>query len=407
MPNIIKALKTKKPFSKTEYRAWNFSSTPEPNIEQNGSKQKLGETIKQGVSRALAGQKQGVSRALAGQKQGVSRAEAPRKQGVSRALATALAKTGETFTIPPESKELDLLLFLCDICIKTCSLKTTEITTKTLNSYLGVNSNRLRNIISRVTKKSLIKIVAQNCSSAGAYRIFEFSKNVYDKLLLKLTNSKLSVQSKEALAEALAEPDVVSSYINNTTNIPENFKQIDFFPLIDFGFDESHIIQIYREYMKKPELSLSADIIQNSIYALAFDLKHNNVAESFKHSPTVVLTALLKKGQPYSSKTPEKILTPREEAMQEYALAQKKKNLKILEIETQTKELAQQEWLNGLLDEELLEFNQNRAPCPEGMPIKLFELSKRKKSLAFAKEYYDTIIWPTKQKQILNSEHKD
>ena len=393
MPNIIKALKTKKPFSKTEYRAWNFSSTQESNIEQNESKQKPDKTIKQGVSRALAGQKQGVSRA-----------EAPQKQGVSRALAAALAKTDENFTVPPEGKELDLLLFLCDVCIKTCSLKTTEITTKTLNSYLGVNSNRLRNIVSRITKKNLIKIVAQNCSSAGAYRIFEFSKNVYDKLLLKLTDSKLSAQSKEALAEALAEADVVSSYINNTTNIPENFKQIDFSPLIDFGFDESHIIQIYREYTKKPEISLSADIIQNSIYALAFDLKHNNVAESFKYSPTVVLTALLKKGQPYSSKTPEKVLTPREEAMQEYASAQKKKNLKILEIETQTKELAQQEWLNSLLDEELLEFNQNCDPCPEGMPIKIFEISKRKKSLALAKEYFDTVIWSTKQKQILNSE---
>jgi len=404
MPNIIKALKTKKPFSKTEYRAWNFSSTPEANIEQNESTQKPDRTINHGVSRALAGQKQGVSRALAGQKQGVSQAEAPQKQGVSRALAAALAKTDENFTIPPEGKELDLLLFLCDVCIKTCSLKTTEITTKTLNSYLGVNSNRLRNIVLRITKKNLIKIVAQNCSSAGAYRIFEFSKNVYDKLLLKLTDSKLSAQSKEALAEALAEADVVSSYINNTTNIPENFKQIDFSPLIDFGFDESHIIQIYREYTKKPELSLSADIIQNSIYALAFDLKHNNVAESFKHSPTVVLTALLKKGQPYSSKTPEKVLTPREEAMQEYTSAQKKKNLKILEIETHTKELAQQEWLNNLLDEELLEFNQNCDSCPKGMPIKIFEISKRKKSLALAKEYFDTIIWPTKQKQILNSE---
>ena len=37
------------------------------------------------------------------------------------------------------------------------------------------------------------------------------------------------------------------------------------------------IIQIFREYEKKPELTLSAEIIQDSINALAFDLKHNNI----------------------------------------------------------------------------------------------------------------------------------
>jgi hypothetical protein len=41
------------------------------------------------------------------------------------------------------------------------------------------------------------------------------------------------------------------------------------------------------------------------------------------------------------------------------------------------------------------------------MPIKIFEISKRKKSLALAKEYFNTIVWPTKQKQILNNECKD
>ena len=441
MPNIIKVLETKKPFIKIEYRAWNFSSTTkDSSIEQyenqynntvtNNTRigelenknsafidtnKKLDNAIKynkinslagqkQPVSSPLAGQKQPVSSPLAGQKQPVSSPLAGQKQPVSSPLATALAKTDEVSIILPAGKELDLLLFLCDICIKECSLKTTEITTKVLNDYLGVNSNRLRNIVSRVVKKGLIKVISKNCSTTGAYRIFAFSRDVYDRLLLKLTNSKLPLQTEQALAGALAERHVCSSYNINTTYPQENFQQIDYSPLEDYGFDESHIIQIYREYTKNPELALSSEIIQNSINALAFDLKHNNVAVSFKNSPTVVLTALLKKGQPYSSKTPEKVLSPREEAMQEYLAAQQKRNSKILEIENQAKDCTMQEWLTNLPDEELLAFNPNSDQRPDGMPEKLFEISRRKKALVTAKEYFDTVIWPSKYKQILDQD---
>ena len=428
MPNIIKVLETKKPFTKIEYRAWNFSSTTKNSgIEQHENQynntvanntrtwelenknsafidtnKKLDNAINHNKINSLAGQKQPVSSPLAGQKQPVSSPLAGQKQPVSSPLATALAKTDEIFAILPAGKELDLLLFLCDICIKACSLKTTEITTRVLNDYLGVNSNRLRNIVSRVVKKGLIKVISKNCSTTGAYRIFEFSRDVYDRLLLKITNSKLPLQPEQALAGALAERHVCSSYnINTTTYSQENFQQIDYSPLEDYGFDESHIIQIYREYTKNPELALSSEIIQNSINALAFDLKHNNVAVSFKNSPTVVLTALLKKGQPYSSKTPEKVLSPREEAMQEYLAAQQKRNSKILEIENQAKDCTMQEWLTNLPDEELLAFNPNSDQRPDGMPEKLFEISRRKKALVTAKEYFDTVIWPSKYKQIL------
>jgi len=124
------------------------------------------------------------------------------------------------------------------------------------------------------------------------------------------------------------------------------------------------------------------------------------VASAFKNSPAVVLTSLLKKGQPYSSKTPEKVLTPQEDAIQEYFLAQEKKQQRILEIKTKAKDLALQEWLNVLPEEELLNFNQD--PRPNGMPEKLYQMSRRKKALELAKEYFNTVLWPQKLKQILN-----
>ena len=433
MPNMLQAFKGKKPFSKTAYRAWNFSSefneepksnnnkfinkekTTSNNIKANSQdvRKNSSENEQQGVSKALASQQQGVSKALASQQQGVSKALASQQQGVSKALASQQqgvsdpvskkdATTGQPLVVSATGKELKLLLFLHQLCVNNCSLKTTEVETKDLNDFLGINSNRLRNLVLRLSKKKLIKVVIRNCSKEGAYRIFEFPKEIYDKLLCKAASINFNNQPSKALATPLAESHVVSSYINTTTTfLPEELQQIDFSPLSDIGFDESHIIQICREHKKKPELALSVEIIQNSINAFAFDLKHNDVASGFKSSPAVVLTSLLKKGQPYSSKTPDKVLSPREAAMQEYLQAQQKKNLKILEIETQTKDFAQQEWLNSLSEQELSGFNQSNEPRPDGMPEKIFEISRRKKALAQAKEYFNTIIWPTRQKEIL------
>jgi hypothetical protein len=316
------------------------------------------------------------------------------------------------------------LLYIVDDCKTEGTLHTSPITNEFLRNLLNTDIHSVKTTIYRLVKKGLIGRM-EGKRGNGGYSIFYITETVrnivleinrqldlYSKLSFCLQDNKEPIG--KPLVNALVNPlvntlNVVSSNINNitTTNMPEDFKQIDFSSLSGYGLDESHIIQIYREYSKKPELSLSAEIIQNSIYALAFDLKHNNVAENFKQSPVVLLTALLKKGQPYSSKTPEKVLSPREEAMQEYALAQKKKNLKILEIETQTKDFAQQEWLNNLSDKELLELNQNDNLRPEGMPEKVFEISRRKKALALAKEYFDIAIWPTKQKQILNTNNEN
>ena len=47
--------------------------------------------------------------------------------------------------------------------------------------------------------------------------------------------------------------DVVSSYINinnNTTTMNLSFKEIDYSSLKKIGFNQAHIIQIFREYEK-------------------------------------------------------------------------------------------------------------------------------------------------------------
>jgi predicted transcriptional regulator len=307
------------------------------------------------------------------------------------------------------------LFYIVDDCKTEGKLHTSPITNEFLRNLLNTDINSVKTTIYRLVKKELIGRM-EGKRGNGGYSIFYITETVrnivleinrqldlYNKLSFCLQDNKESIG--KPLVNALVNPlvnssNVVSSNINiTTTNVPEDFKRIDFSSLSGYGLDESHIIQIYREYSKKPELSLSAEIIQNSIYALAFDLKHNNVAGSFKHSPAVVLTALLKKGQPYSSKTPDKVLNPREEAMQEYIIAQEKRHYKIQELENKAKEFELQEWLKSLSEQELVTFMPQDL-CPEGMPEKIYQTSRRKKALATAKEYFTTIIWPQKLNQL-------
>jgi tRNA G10 N-methylase Trm11 len=91
--------------------------------------------------------------------------------------------------------------------------------------------------------------------------------------------------------------------------------------------------------------------------------------------------------------------------MKEYLLSQEKKNLKLAEIEATAKNFSLQEWLEKLSDEELFNFNPDNDIRPNGMPEKLYQLSKRKKALELAKEYFNIVLWPKKRNQIL-SENK-
>ena len=301
------------------------------------------------------------------------------------------------------------LFYIVEECRLNGTLNTMPVTNESLRELLKTDVNSVKTTIHRLVKKGLISR-QEGKKGNGGYSIFSISETVRSiifeiarhlELHNKLSsfsnsypNQENSFISKQLVNPLVINSNVCSSYIN-TTNIPEIFQQIDYSPLKDFGFDESHIIQIYREYTKNPEIALTTEIIQNSINALAFDLKHNDVAGSFKNSPTVVLTALLKKGQPYSSKTPHKVLSPREEAMQEYITAQEKRHHKIQELENKTKEFKLQEWLKSLSEKELATFAPKDC-CPEGMPEKVYQTSRRKKALTAAKEYFITMLWPQK-----------
>lgn len=337
---------------------------------------------------------------------------------ISNGTQTALKQDSEQYSTTRLNelggKQRKLLFYIYTLCKTNGTKITPPLCRETICENTVIKKGTIKTALNRLIKKHFLLIDKSKTGRSG-WIIFRIPDPIYQELfnndvslalnqtvLKQISNSTQTElkQDSERYSERYSNAPIVSSNINTTTTyIPESLRQIDYSPLSEIGFDEAHIIQIYREHTKSPELALSTDIIQNSIYALAFDLKHNNAAENFKCSPAVVLTAMLKKGQPYSSKTPEKVLTPREEAMQEYIIAQEKRNRKIQELENKTKEFELQEWLKSLPEQELATFASQDC-CPEGMPEKVYQTSRRKKALAAAQEYFITVLWPQKLNEL-------
>jgi hypothetical protein len=317
--------------------------------------------------------------------------------GHTRYTQNVMVANKKSFTFLGKTQK-EILFFIYNSCKDRLSKVSANISLDNFINCCKLSKKSIKTTLKRLEKNNTIILRSFKGGHQG-FRQYELSEDTYKEISLIGESECLRYTLQGTLQGTSA--NVSSSNINTTTtNLPENFQKIDYYPLKDVGFDESHIIQIYREHKKNPELSLSAEIIQNSINAFAFDLKHNKIAGTFKNSPAVVLTSILKKGQPYSSKTPEKVLTPQEEAMQEYLLAQEKKQQKITEIKTKARELALQEWLDSLSEEELLNFNQELRP--DGIPDRIYQKSRRKKAEDLAKDYFDTVLWPKQLKQILN-----
>lgn len=378
MPNIVEVSQKKKKFVKVSYRAWRFSSEDSLlsiNLKENSNESKATITNRNHINKVLIVE--------------------PQKIEGSSCVGSIVKST---IIIPLAGKELKLLFFLCNLCIQNCSLRTPEVATNELNSLLNVNSNRLRNIILRITKKNLIKVVNRKCGANAAYRVFEFSKQVYDKLLYKLTAGN----SLEDLGDQLSSGmfSMVRGNTDTTVNREQEFKNIDYSALSSIGFNQSHLIQVQREYQTKPSATLPFNIIQDSISAMAFDLKHNNVAKDFKISPAAVLTSLLKRGIPYSSKTPEKFKTPQQEAMDEFLSFQEKKNNLNKQRENRTKNLEFEKWQKDLTEEKLLEL------CPESNVVavskKIRKTIRMRKARELSKDYFDIEIWPERKRVVEN-----
>ena len=306
----------------------------------------------------------------------------------------------------------DLLIFIYNEC-KTARSKTTKsLSVEHVSSALKVPRGSIKTTIKRIEQKGLIERTTFKVGRGGwaSYSVPDF---LFQELLQYETEHKLNTNrtqtehklNTELNTELNTSLPVVSSYINTNyrnLDIPESWKSIDITTLEPIGFDLSHLVQIHRAYEKAPNVTLSPELIQSSIYAFAYDLKNNNIEKIFKKPPATVLLSLLKKGQPYNSITPDKCVSPIQDALNKH-------NQMLLLQRTQEQQMLQQIqeteftlWRDGLSDEQLLDF------CPEselapGVPVNLRKTYRLRKAKELTKDYFDAELWPAKKQELLAS----
>ena len=289
-----------------------------------------------------------------------------------------------------------ILGFFVSLCGQQDSNETGPVKYSDIAFSLDITRNNVKQSCFRLKNKNLI---SQQISKSGRSGYCSFFIPEPVRLVVQ-KNINLPKIGNQMVTKRLPDDTLVDSIINTTIYAKlENLKAIDPTPLEKEGFSKNHLIQIANEYKQHPEKTLPEDVIQDSIDALAFDLKYNNVAKTFNHPPAVVLTRMLKKGCPYASVTPDKYKTPQQEAMEKYLAMKEAKQKQAKDLENRLKSLAYEEWLSNLGEEKLIQFCAE-SEIPLGTPETIRRTLRRRKALAFSREYFDAEIWPQKQSEL-------
>jgi hypothetical protein len=272
--------------------------------------------FKQGLNRVETGFRQGLDNA----KQGLNQVETGFKQGL-KALDDLRGNPREVF--------ISLVKNISDVD----PYITRKLSLPEIAIISGIPRESVRTARKFLYKYNIIKRIAGGPGILG-WAKYSLDKNLTDEILRQGLNS-IQTAFKPCLNRV--EIGAISSSSNNinttTTEIPLEWN-LDIEPLKEIGFTQNHIRQLIGGV-------LDPTVLQESIYAFAFDMKYNNLGDSIKKDPLRFFMGIVrtkKYCKPGNYKSPRAIEL-------EETLAEKKAEAKI--ISDLEEELAET-WLKTL-----------------------------------------------------------
>jgi hypothetical protein len=280
-----------------------------------------------------------------------------------------------------------MFFFIIDICCNRGSLETGPITTEDLAKLCDTTVKTIKTQIKRLLQKEVMQR-GNGKKARGGYLSFQITEDAKN---IVLSLNKLG--TKEVIKGSIQESSssVVSSSINNTNtylgeSLPETWDNIDIEPLKEMGFSRSHLLQLFQDYKKNPELSLSPETINHSIISFAYDYTHNKNAMQIRTTPIGKLMGCLKQARPYTSLTPDKVKSPQQVALEKYKEAKEAEMRKKEELVEEIKAIERKAWFNKLSEEDIKSIGArtNARLKKDSIDENKFEIK-----MHFAKE-----IWP-------------
>jgi hypothetical protein len=297
-----------------------------------------------------------------------------------------------------------IILAMYSNCCLNGEKITQQMTINHLATLSSCNQNSIKTTIFRLKEKKYIAVVDSK-DGRGGWAKYEINNDLYVDILRQEESVLLSKnrtqtdhkQYTERYTERYTNP-LSSSSINiykNTTTTSDILKNekpsglsdawlnLDIEPLSMYGFTQTHIQQLASSGKIEP------DIVQESIFAFAFDLTHNDKAKVIKTSPISFFMGILRNGKPYTPSGKIPYESPQDEAMRLYLEKQITVSAKRKKRQEELFKLNFEEWRDNLTEEEVSDITRGLK----------FEGHKS----AHILEHYKKNMWPEVKLEIMQN----
>lgn len=232
-----------------------------------------------------------------------------------------------------------------------------------ISNAIKIPIGSINTTIERLIKKGYIDRV-KSCSGRNGWKKIILIETLYRDMHFfnssHKPNTNLTQSSHKPNTEPHTQPNTTPLSNNNNINIntiittdddlPKEWDEINYDVLIDLGFSKTQLKQLYEINLKNPDKNLiKPEIVQLSIYHLAFGLKYTEKTKAISN-PMYVFMGVLRKGQAWIEDGYESVqdITMREHLEQ----LQREKEQRKARWEM-IFELKFEEWFEVLSDEEL------------------------------------------------------
>ncbi len=293
------------------------------------------------------------------------------------------------------------VLFMYSLCRAAGTRETENVRLEMIASSLQTTTGAVKETIKRLIAKGFIQRLNYR-AGRGGFSSYFLPENIYRQLFELETGNKLgtnrehsgnklgaqlgtqlgtSVPSSSSIlikeefkTTTTGEPDLCKV---DPTKLPPEWEQVNCVPLADYGFGESQLSQIVRDKLLTPEM------VQDSIYAFAFDLRENTKEKELRGAPLNYFMGILRKGLAYAR--PPNYETPQEAA--------RRKRLELLQREESQRQAEEQQILE-------LEFSSwKRGQSVAEIVAQLPEHARRPGPVqdSALKNYFVENVWPELQ----------
>lgn len=350
------------------------------------------------TNRAQSGHKQiGVPRALnkTGHK---ADTEADTGSDTKRTQTAHKADTNSGFS-SLVGLQREVAIFVYRACQYARAQVTDPLTLEHISISLKIRIGSVKTTLRRLEEKAILERVEFR-TGRGGWSKYCLPETIFREMLQLETGHKLDTNRTQIEhkpdTEADTEPDtrrssssslLDSKNLKTTTTEAEfadkkdqqysAWNSVDPSPLAEFGFTQSHVIQLARDG------KLSVEEVQDSIHFFAFDLKRNGKGKEIKGPPVSFFMGILRKGVPYAP--PSNFESPEEAARRLYVESKRRLKERRESQEQEIKELEFSEWRNELTREAI------NGIVPE------VSRSFPKLSESALKAHFDENVWPERR----------